>query len=474
MKEFLKIHQNDNVAVRLKDGHKIALRDIKKGEAIIKYGFPIGTSTQDIKESDWVHTHNIKTNLAEDAEYTYKKEKPHAVSYSVEQTFSGYVRSNGDIGIRNEIWIIPTVGCVNQIVKNLEKMAADKYYKSDSYDGAYSFTHPYGCSQMGEDQENTRKILAGLATNPNGGGVLIIGLGCENSNIEILKGYLGHYDSKRIKFLVCQAVSDEYAEGMKLIGELYDEMQSDRRETVSISKLKVGLKCGGSDGYSGITANPLVGRFSDMLVANGGTVVLTEVPEMFGAETLLMNRAKDKRIFEKIVDMIHHFKNYFISHNQIIYDNPSPGNKEGGISTLEEKSLGCIQKGGSSEIIDILNYGEKIRKNGLHLLYGPGNDIVSTTAMAASGCQLLLFTTGRGTPLGTSVPTFKIAANSKIFNMKTNWFDFNAGTMLEDTNIDKISGQLFNDVLEVVNGKNTAGEIIGFREIAIFKDGVTL
>lgn len=474
MNNNLKIHKNDNVVVRLLDGHKIASVNIKKGEKIFKYGYPIGIATEEIKKGEWVHTHNIKTSLEGKTDYYYNKSELQNKSFDVEDNFFGYSRVNGDVGIRNEIWIIPTVGCVNQIAKNLENILKEKFLINEYFDGAYAFTHPYGCSQMGDDQENTRKTLAGLAKNPNAGGVLIVGLGCENTNIETLKTYLGDYDKDRIRFLVCQDIEDEYQEGICLVAELIDNMKSDKRQNISVSKLKVGLKCGGSDGFSGITANPLVGKFSDILVSKGGALILTEVPEMFGAEILLMNRAKNKIIFTKIVNLINRFKDYFSEHHQIIYDNPSPGNKEGGITTLEEKSLGCIQKGGESQIVDVLEYGELLTKSGINLLYGPGNDIVSTTAMAASGCQLILFTTGRGTPLGTVIPTLKIATNSKIYEKKRSWFDFNAGVILDGKDIDELSIELYKKVIETINGNAASNENMGFREIAIFKGGVTL
>lgn len=493
---LFRIHDNDNVAVALRDikkgeklnisgmslevledidkGHKVALKDIKKDENIIKYGFPIGHATSDIKKGEWVHSHNIATNLGEILEYEYNPTlNPLTVKVS-DKIFKGYRRLDGRIGVRNEIWIIPTVSCVNTNAKLMAKRAAQAYGNRENIDGIFEFTHPYGCSQLGEDHLKTQKILADLVSHPNAGGVLVLGLGCENNNISEFKKILGDYDPERVKFLSCQEVEDEIEEGTRLLGELVEYASKFKREDIPISELVVGLKCGGSDGFSGITANPLVGAFSDKLISLGGSTVLTEVPEMFGAETILMNRAENKMVFDKTVKLINNFKEYFISYNQPIYENPSPGNKKGGISTLEEKSLGCTQKGGSCTVVDVLDYADTVKKKGLNLLSGPGNDMVAATALAAAGCHIVLFTTGRGTPLGTAVPTIKIATNSDIFKRKSNWMDFNAGKLLEGQTMDKLSDELMDYVIKVASGMPTKSEIMGFREIAIFKGGVTL
>ena len=454
------INKLDNVEVDVTNGHKYAIKDIKKGENVIKYGSPIGHATEDIKRGDHVHTHNVKTNLSSVIEYSYAPEFYDIKLEDANRFFMGYVREDGSVGIRNEIWIINTVGCVN---KTAEKLA--------SLTGAKCFTHPYGCSQMGGDQEITQKILKGLVNHPNAGGVLVLGLGCENNNIEVFKKVLGSWNDKRVKFLNCQDYSDEIEEGVKIIGELKNYANSFTREKVSISKLKIGLKCGGSDGFSGITANPLVGRISDKLVANGGSTVLTEVPEMFGAEHLLMKRAKSKEVFEKTVKLINDFKDYYAKNNQVIYENPSPGNKAGGITTLEEKSLGCIQKGGLSKVVDVLDYGDVLTKNGLSLLNGPGNDIVACTNLTCAGVHLILFTTGRGTPLGAPVPTIKVATNNNLAVKKSNWIDFDASGTLDGNDLTE---EFFDYIIEVANGKETKNEINGYREISIFKSGVTL
>ncbi|MBE7052744.1 MAG: altronate dehydratase [Ruminococcaceae bacterium] len=457
------INPLDNVEVNLETGHKIALCDIKKDENIIKYGFPIGHATKDIKKGETVHTDNVKTNLGDLLTYTYNPHFAEMKKAAENRYFEGYVRENGDVGIRNDIWIVNTVGCVNKVAEQIAKKT-----------GALTFNHPFGCSQLGGDQLITQKILKGLVNHPNAGGVLVLGLGCENNNIDVFKTVLGDVNEKRVKFLNCQDFDDEVEEGVKLIGELKEYASTFKREKVSVSKLKVGLKCGGSDGYSGITGNPLVGRFSDMLISYGGTSVLTEVPEMFGAETLLMDRCESKEIFDKTVNLINDFKEYFTSHNQVIYENPSPGNKKGGITTLEEKSLGCVQKGGMSKVVDVLDYGDTLSKSGLNLLNGPGNDIVAITNLTAAGAHFILFTTGRGTPVGAPVPTIKVATNSNLAKRKSNWIDFNAGQIIEGRTIDEVAKEFFDFCIEVANGKETKNEINNYREISIFKDGVTL
>lgn len=454
------INKLDNVEVNLSDGHKYALRDIVKGENIIKYGNPIGHATADIKKGEHVHTHNVKTNLSDKLTYSYEETVQDFPIADSGKTFMGYVRSNGDVGIRNEIWIVNTVGCVNKIA---EKLAAKT--------GAYAFVHPFGCSQLGDDQALTQKILRGLVNHPNAAGVLVLGLGCENNNIELFKTVLGEYDPQRVRFMNCQDENDEIAAGVKIIEELKAYAAQFKPQPVPVSKLRVGLKCGGSDGYSGITGNPLVGRFSDKLISMGGSCVLTEVPEMFGAEHLLMQRAESREIFDKTVDLINDFKDYYTRHNQVVYENPSPGNKKGGITTLEEKSLGCVQKGGKAPVVDVLDYGDTLSKNGLSLLNGPGNDIVAITNLTAAGAHIILFTTGRGTPLGAPVPTVKVATNHDLAVRKSDWIDFDSSPVLEGVDLDD---KFFDYVIEVASGKQTKNEENGYREISIFKDGVTL
>ncbi len=455
------INKLDNVEVNLDDGHKYALCDIGKGENIVKYGNPIGHATRDIQKGEHVHTHNVATNLSGPLSYTYDEGAlaPFATA-PCEKSFLGYLRPDGQVGIRNDIWIVGTVGCVNKIAERLAALT-----------GAFAFPHPFGCSQLGEDQEITQKILRGMVNHPNAGGVLVLGLGCENNNIEVFGKVLGTFDPQRVKFLNCQDHTDEIEAGVALINELKAYAASFARVPVPASRLRVGLKCGGSDGYSGITANPLVGRFSDRLIGMGGSCVLTEVPEMFGAEHLLMRRCVNREIFEKNVALINDFKDYYTRHNQVVYENPSPGNKKGGITTLEEKSLGCVQKAGSAPVVDVLDYGDTVRRDGLSLLNGPGNDLVAVTNLMAAGCHLILFTTGRGTPLGAPVPTVKIATNHALAERKRGWIDFDASPVLAGEDID---GAFFDYVLSVASGELTQNERHGYREISIFKDGVTL
>lgn len=484
--KFIKLHNDDNVAVALHDicagyaekgvtalddipfGHKILLSDLRAGDFVIKYGFPIGRITEDTPMGSYVHEHNLKTNLSLKPNYTFSGACEYNPKYSG-LTVNAYVRDNGDVGIRNEIWIIPTVGCVNKTALRLERIA-----ESIGIENTYAFTHPYGCSQMGEDQENTRKVLASLINHPNAGGVLVLSLGCENTGFDTLKKYLGAYDEKRVKLLVCQDAEDEIAEGERLLKELSDYVSGFKRESVDISRLKIGFKCGGSDAFSGITANALCGRINDRLTSVGASTILTEVPEMFGAEQILLSRSLDKNIFNKQVNMINSFKNYFESHGVVCYENPSPGNHAGGITTLEEKSLGCVQKGGKSVICDVLGYAERCKKQGLSLLTGPGNDIVSTTNLTCSGANIILFTTGRGTSLGAPVPTVKISSNTPLYKKKKNWIDFNAGEVLTGKDFDTLTDELLHLITAVANGKRTCNEINGCRDISIFKDGVIM
>ncbi|MDD4569754.1 MAG: altronate dehydratase family protein [Tepidanaerobacteraceae bacterium] len=493
---ILKIHERDNVAVaidkinkgetvktgsvsitaldQIDKGHKIALVDIKQGEDVIKYGFPIGHVTTDIKSGEWVHSHNVKTNLSQTSSYYYKPHLSNVETIKTDRTFKGYIREDGRVGVRNEIWIIPTVSCVNRNAAIIAQTASKEFAGFKNVEGIYEFTHPYGCSQLGQDHLNTQIILANLVNHPNAGGVLVVGLGCENNNIDEFKKVLGSYNPDKVKFLVAQEVNDEIQVGVELIGELAEYVSKFEREDCSLSELAVGLKCGGSDGFSGITANPLVGSFSDKLISYGGSTILTEVPEMFGAETILMNRAINREVFEETVKLINDFKEYFMGYNQPIYENPSPGNKKGGITTLEEKSLGCTQKGGTSYVVDVLHYGDVVKKKGLSLLNGPGNDMVASTVLAAAGCHIILFTTGRGTPLGTAVPTVKISTNSDLYNRKSNWMDFDAGKLLSGETMEKLTDELMDYVIDVASGVKNKAEEMGFREIAIFKNGVTL
>ena len=465
------IYEGVTLAEDVAKGHKFALRDIKKGENIIKYGSPIACATADIKKGGHVHTHNAKTNLSENLEYTYNK-APTELSKVADRVVKVYPRANGEVGIRNELWIIPTVGCVNAQAKLIAE-AFKSQYGTDGFDGVFTFTHPYGCSQLGDDHERTKLILQKMVRHPNAGGVLVLGLGCENNQMSAFREGLGKVDEARVKFLVAQEVDDEIEAGVELCRQIAEVIKTDKRVERDISCLKVGLKCGGSDGLSGITANPLVGLFSDYIVAAGGTTVLTEVPEMFGAEQLLMNRAKDKATFEKTVKLINDFKDYFRKNGQTVYENPSPGNKAGGITTLEDKSLGCTQKSGSGPVEDVVFDDGFITKKGLNLLNGPGNDMCAVTNLGAAGCHLVLFTTGRGTPFGGFVPTLKIATNSELASTKRGWIDFDAGAVLETDFATQLE-RLTDLIVETANGKLTKNEINHTKEIAIFKTGVTL
>lgn len=454
-------------------GHKIALKDFALNETINKYGYPIGHATEPIKKGSWIHTHNIKTNLAGEETYEYQPDSQ-PVSYPNQGlTFQGYRRKNGKVGIRNDLFIVPTVGCVNGMAEQMLKAFKLNHPDCNAFDNVTILKHPYGCSQLGDDHRMTRSILMDAVNHPNAGGVLVFGLGCENNIVAEFRELLGEFDLERVKFLVAQEVEDEVTAGVALLEELYDAALNDKRETVPLSELTIGLKCGGSDGFSGITANPLLGAFSDFLIAQGGTSVLTEVPEMFGAEKMLMARAENEAVFQDIVALINNFKQYFLAFGEPVYENPSPGNKDGGISTLEDKSLGCTQKAGTSPVVDVLQYGEKLRKKGLSLLQAPGNDLVAASALGASDCQLVLFTTGRGTPFGSFVPTVKVATNNQIFNKKNHWMDFNAGRLL-DTPMETVLADFTDYLIKVASGQPTRNEENDVRELAIFKTGVTL
>ncbi len=452
-------------------GHKMAVRAIAAGEDVVKYGLPIGHVTGDIQPGQWLHTHNVKTNLSGEVEYAYNP--THPVVEPVEpETFMGFRRADGRAATRNELWIIPTVGCVNEVARAMCEQAQDLV--EGSLEGVYYFPHPFGCSQTGADHAQTRRLLVALSRHANAAGVLFLSLGCENCTHRQVLDELGDFDRERVRFLTCQDVADEQVEGHKILSELADLAKQAKREPIPASELVIGLKCGGSDGLSGITANPTIGRVSDMVVARGGTSVLTEVPEMFGAETILMNRCANEELFHQTVDLINDFKNYFKSHNQTIYENPSPGNKKGGISTLEDKSLGCTQKSGSALVKGVLQYGDTVKTPGLNLLSAPGNDLVAATALAAAGAHIVLFTTGRGTPFASPVPTMKIATNSRLAGKKSNWIDFNAGVLVEDKTMEEETKALFDLVVETASGRQVCSEAAGFHDMAIFKQGVTL
>ena len=497
MAEFIKINPADNVAVAINDveagvgfdidgvsittltkipaGHKVALKALAEGEDVVKYGFPIGHLLQAVPQGGLIDHSVLKTNLDGLLEYTYQPDLTEIAPAQTKATFKGYRRADGRAGIRNELWIIPTVGCVNGVVQNIQKQFEAEMAAYPGIEKVIAFPHNYGCSQLGGDHENTRKILADMVHHPNAAGVLVVALGCENNQLGAFRELVGEVDETRVKFMESQKIhGDEVEFGLGLLREIAEVAKNDVREDIPVSELKVGLKCGGSDGFSGITANPLLGRFSDWIVAQGGTTVLTEVPEMFGAETILMSRCQDEATFDKTVHLINDFKAYFMKNDQPVYENPSPGNKAGGISTLEEKSLGCTQKSGNSIVRDVLLYGDRLKTRGLNLLSAPGNDLVASTALAASGCQIVLFTTGRGTPFGTFVPTAKISTNSTLAANKPLWIDFNAGAIVDGTPVEEVDQAFIDFVLGVASGEHTNNEKSGYSEIAIFKSGVTL
>ncbi len=494
--QYIKIHSLDNVAVALADlaegtevvvdghevrlcqavvrGHKFALKAIPMGENVVKYGLPIGHATTDIAAGEHIHSHNARTNLSDLDEYSYQPELVDEHAPAGDREVQIYRRANGDVGVRNELWILPTVGCVNGIARQIQTRFLKETNNAADIDGVHLFSHTYGCSQLGDDHVNTRTMLQNMVRHPNAGAVLVIGLGCENNQVDAFRETLGEYDPSRVHFMICQHQDDEVEAGIEHMYALYEALRHDKREPGKLSELKFGLECGGSDGLSGITANPMLGRFSDYLISNGGTTVLTEVPEMFGAEQILMSHCRDEETFEKTVTMVNDFKQYFIAHNQPIYENPSPGNKAGGITTLEEKSLGCTQKAGASQVVDVLRYGERLKTHGLNLLSAPGNDAVATSALAGAGCHMVLFSTGRGTPYGGFVPTVKIATNSELAAKKKHWIDFDAGQLIHGKTMPQLLSEFVDVIVDFANGKETCNERNEFRELAIFKSGVTL
>src|SRR5580692_11764665 len=492
--DLLRVHPRDDVLIALREvqsgetvrspvevlvattsvprGHKLAATAIKAGAAVHKYGWPIGRATRDIAQGEHVHTHNLATALTAHEDYSYTPSITIAPPRPAEaRTFLGYPRRDGRVGTRNELWVLCTVGCVARTARRIAEIAGERL--KGRVDGVYALTHPFGCSQLGDDLKHTRQILASLAAHPNAGGVLVVGLGCENNQLQALLD-AANLDVSRIRSFNAQAVDDEVADGVRAVEELADLLQQDRRVPRPLSDLVVGLKCGGSDAFSGLTANPLVGRISTALTNAGGTSILTEIPEIFGAEHMLMGRAVDQAVFDATAQLVNDFKDYFTSAGQRVSDNPSPGNQAGGITTLEEKSLGAVQKAGDSLLTQVLRYGERIREPGLALLESPGNDAVSSTALAAAGATVLLFTTGRGTPLGFPAPTLKISSNSALAKAKPRWIDFDAGTLLTGAAMDELSEELLQLVIDTASGRQTCAERNGEREVAIWKTGVTL
>ncbi|MGK3135916.1 UxaA family hydrolase [Pantoea trifolii] len=496
MQDAIRIHSRDNVAVALRDlpantqveinqqtitlqqevgrGHKFALQPLITDALVIKYGLPIAHATQPIAAGEIIHSSNARTNLSDVDEYDYQPDFLELPPQAGDRDVQIYRRTSGEVGIRNELWILPTVGCVNGIARQILTRFMKETNDAEGIDGVHLFSHPFGCSQLGQDHENTRTMLQNMVRHPNAGAVLVIGLGCENNQVDVFRETLGGFDSDRVQFMECQKQNDEVEAGLERLHELYRAMREDQRQPGKLSELKFGLECGGSDGFSGITANPMLGCFSDRMIANGGTTVLTEVPEMFGAERILMSRCRDEATFEKTVAMINDFKRYFIDHQQPIYENPSPGNKAGGITTLEEKSLGCTQKAGQSQVVDVLKYGERLHTPGLNLLSAPGNDAVATSALAGAGCHMVLFTTGRGTPYGGFVPTVKIATNTQLAEKKPHWIDFNAGRLIEGMSMAEMLEDFVDMIVAIANGQPARNETNDFRELAIFKSGVTL
>ncbi len=453
-------------------GHKFALVPIKTGSAVRRYRAPIGIAQADIAVGEHVHSHNLHTALAGERAYAFSGEKvATAQEAGPERQFMGYRRADGSVGTRNELWILPTVGCVGRLGERLavsgNRMAAGRI------DGVHAFNHPFGCSQLGADLDGTAAILASLAMNPNAGGVLLLGLGCESNQLDALLTRIPEARRDRLRVVRAQSESDEFAAGEAAMEELIAVMAADARTPAPLTDLRLGVKCGGSDAMSGLTANPLIGRMADAVTDAGGTAILTEIPEIFGAETLLLERATSRDVFDRLSALVNGFKRYFIDHGEPVSENPSPGNIAGGITTLEEKSLGAVQKGGVAPVSDVILYGERVAHTGLTVLEAPGNDAVSTTALAAAGATITLFSTGRGTPLGSPVPTVKIASNSALADRKPGWIDFDAGQAL-NIGMDAAAGALLDRIVAIASGEPARNEANDERAIGIWKRGVTL
>ncbi len=488
MLDAVKIHPEDDVMVALHDlpagtevegivlledvkqAHKFAIHDMKAGELLHKYGNVIGRLKCDVKKGQWIHSDELGTALDEAPTYHYQKGKVTPKKES-QRTWQGYLREDGRAGTRNDLFLIPTVGCVNLQLQTLREKFLELHPEMKGR--VQIANHPYGCSQLGGDFENTASLLSGIAHNPNAGGVLVLGLGCENNRLSEFVKRLSDIPEKRLRYFNSQDYEDEIEHGLAMLEELYFNMKDDSRVTLPLSKLTLGLKCGGSDGFSGLTANPLLGLAADEIGACGGQVGLTEVPEMFGAEQDLMNRAKDEATYKKVVALIENFKAYYARNNQPCYENPSPGNKDGGITTLEEKSNGCVLKGGHLEVEDVLDYGERFHSPGLSLLNGPGNDIVASTNLLAAGATIICFTTGRGTPFSSIVPTLKLATNHKLASFKSNWIDFDCQVVFEK-GFEEAKEELLDLIVRVASGEKSKGEEHGMAQIALFKTGVTL
>lgn len=460
------------------NAHKIALKDFETGEAVRKYDNIIGYASKPIKKGEWIHSHNEVTGLGKSKEYTYDFNPISIFPGESDKTFMGYDRADGGAGIRNHLAIISTVFCANGPLRKLARMAEAKYPATENFDGIIAFDQEFGCSQTGKDLVTTCKIIAGIAKNANFGGVLLVSNGCEMAIPSVLEQYMGDYDKKRIRTLTLQEVEDEFTAGMELIDEIMEEMKDDKRTPININRLHIAMNCGGSDGYSGITANTLLGTLCDTLVKEGAIMNMTEVPEMMGAEHILMNRAADKSIFDDIVKMMYDYDAYFARYGEKAADNPTQGNKAGGLTTLEEKSLGCIQKGGHCAVMEVLEYGERATKNGFVLVSGPGNDLAGVSGQIAAGAVLTIFTTGRGTPCGFAGPTFRLASNTALATRKSNWIDYDAGRLLTaktPEEVEALNKELYDAIMATVNGQyRTRTEENGYYILGALKDGVTL
>lgn len=484
MNTLLRLHPKDNVALALRPlpsgarvsvegislftrdpipyGHKVALVSIPKGGRIIKYGYPIGRAVRSISPGEHVHVHNTESGRAHgDTARPVIREESSLIPRFPQDTFLGFRRQDGRVGVRNHVLVMASVHCVNGGVERIGREVP----------GVVALPHIYGCSQLGEDLAQTRRVLEGYVSHPNVGATLIVGLGCEAlPTRELVDGLRDR--GYRVELLLLQEIGGSRAavrKGKELAAELLGEVGKLRPEPVPLSELVVGVECGGSDAWSGVTANPAVGAIADALVAHGGTVILSEVTEFIGAEHILAARAISPEVGKAILRAVARREGVAVEMGVDLRGaQPSPGNMEGGLTTIEEKSLGAIVKGGTTPVREFLGYGERPSARGLVVMDTSGNDLESVTGMVAGGAQVVLFTTGRGTPVGNPiVPVIKISSNTPLYERMRDDLDFDAGSILRGEPPTSVAARLAALLLEVAGGRPTQAEVWGHREFAI-------
>ena len=451
-------------------GHKIAKRAIPNGEAIFKYGQIIGRSTIDISAGEHVHTHNIEFTDHK-LGYEFSTEIQNISNVEINEEFLGYHRDDGTVGTRNYIGILTSVNCSGSVAKfvaeEAEKSGLLKRYKN--VDGVVPIVHGSGCgmANSGEGYDLLFRTLSGYARNPNFAAILLIGLGCEVMEINDLVGKSRLKSKETFRYMTIQnegGTSRTIERGISTLKELLKYADQCERKPASVSKLTIGLQCGGSDGYSGITANPALGVASDILVQNGGTSILSETPEIYGAEHLLTRRALTEEIGKKLLDRISWWETYTARNGGEMNNNPSPGNKRGGLTTILEKSLGAVAKGGVSPLAGVFEYGEKINTHGFVYMDSPGYDPCSVTGQIASGANIIVFTTGRGSVSGYKpTPCIKLSTNTSMYRRMSGDMDLDCGDIIEEgVNLEEKGKQIFEQIVRVASGQKTKSEELGF------------